>query len=284
MAASTSEPERPRSGTLHWPATGPARGHIGLLHGILSDATTWWAVGPLLAYAGWDVTAVDLPGHGHGPAVGDAWDGVADIAHGTVPVLPDRLSVLVGHSLGAVVAAAIGAEYPDLAAGVVLVEPPSMEGIDVELYASGVEAEGEAARADPAGLRQRMQQERPHWDEDQVDRTVAARGAADTAAIARVLRSGLQWDIAALVAATAVPVLVIAAPEGDISFLLGGSSALIGPERERLADVVPPERFVVVDGGGHSLQRDQPEKVAELVLDFADELRGSDDPPAPEQV
>jgi len=284
MAATSSEPERPRPGTLYWPAGGPARGHIGLLHGILSDGTTWWAVGPLLAQAGWDVTAVDLPGHGHGPAVGDTWDSVADMAHGTAPLLPGRLTVLVGHSLGAVVAAAIGAEYPDLAAGVVLVEPPSVEGIDMELYATGVEAEGEAARADPDGLRRRMQQERPQWDEGQVDRTVAARGAADTAAIARVLRSGLQWDTAALVDATAVPVLVIAAPEGDISFLLGGSSALIGPERKRLTDMVPAERFVVVDGGGHSLQRDQPKKVAELVVGFADELSGSDNRPGPERA
>src|SRR5487761_637412 len=199
MASTGSEPERPRPGALYWPSTGPARGHIGLLHGILSDATTWWAVGPLLAQAGWDVTAVDLPGHGQGPAISETLGSVAGVAHDTVPFLPDRLTVLVGHSLGAVVAAAIGVDYADLAAGIVLLEPPSMEGIDMELYAGGVEAEGEAARADPGGLRQRVQRDHPSWGPGQVDRTVAARAAADTVAIALVLRSGLHWDIPTLV-------------------------------------------------------------------------------------
>lgn len=271
MATSTLEPSH-RPGALYWAPGEPSVGHIGLLHGLTSAATTWWAVGPRLAARGWEVTAVDLPGHGQGPKLRATPTSLVDLARETVPVLPDRLTVLAGHSLGAVVALSVAVEFPDLAAGVVLVEPPALGDADISLFADGVEAEGEAARADPVAARERARRDHPTWDDDEVERTVAARAASDTKAIAQAMRSGLNWDLAALVDAAPVPVLVVAAPQSDLPFFLGGTSALMAPERARLAELLPEERFLVVEGG-HSLQRDQPEKISQLVLDFAEDLR-----------
>lgn len=269
------------AGSLYWAPPGPALGHIGLLHGIMSDSTSWWDVGPLLAQAGWDVTAVDLPGHGGGPPVRQPVESMAQLAEDTISRLPERLTVLAGHSLGAVVAAAIAVEDADLAAGIVLVEPPSREGLDLSLFGDGVEAEGEEARNDPGALRQRLHSDHRAWDDAQVDRVVSARAAAESAAIANALRGQVHWDLAELVDAITLPVLVIVAPETATSFLVGGSSALTGPERQRLASVLPDERFVVVEGG-HSLQRDHPDRVAELIVHFANELRPRDNLPDPE--
>lgn len=280
MAPSGAQPQKPRPGALYWPPSGPALGHIALLHGIMSASSTWWDVAPLLAAEGWEVTALDLPGHGQGPPAGGVAQDLAGLAEAMLPQMPPRTTALVGHSTGALVAAAIGLEYPEITAGVVLVEPPSMEGLDLATFAAGIEAEGEAARQDPAGLRQRLGTDHPSWAPEQVERVVAARTAADTAAIARTLRSGLSWDLPTLIGSLTLPVLVVAAPEGEQSFMYGGSSALMGRERQRLSSFLPSERFHVI-GGGHSLQRDQPEKVAELVLSFADELRPRDTLPDP---
>jgi len=109
---------------------------------------------------------------------------------------------------------------------------------------------------------------------------VESRVRADTGAIGRALRGGMHWDLTALVNSMTLPVLVVAAPEGSVSFMYGGTSALMGEERRRLAESLPEERFQVV-GGGHSLQRDEPGKVAELVLHFANELRPRDNLPDP---
>lgn len=275
------EPRQPRAGALYWAPPGAPLGHIGLLHGVTSASTTWWGLGPMLAARGWDVTAVDLPGHGQGPKARAHLESLAQLAEDTVPLLPERLTVIVGHSLGAVVALAVAIEDEDLAAGVVLIEPPALGSFDTSLFAAGIEAEGELVRNEPDSVRQRVRRDHPSWDDAEVERVIAARSAADTRAIAEAMRADLRWDLPTLVDATTVPVLVIAAPDSSVPFYLGGTSALLGDERARLADMLPEERFVVVEGG-HSLHRDQPEKVSELILEFADELRPRDNLPDPE--
>ena len=67
MTAVPTPPSRPSRGVTNWPAQASSRGRFALLHGVTSSRSTWWRVGPALAAAGWDVTAVDLAGHGDGP-------------------------------------------------------------------------------------------------------------------------------------------------------------------------------------------------------------------------
>src|SRR6478752_1162670 len=51
-----------RWATLSWgSATDPP---VLLMHGVTSNADTWWRVGPALAAAGRHVIAIDMPGHG----------------------------------------------------------------------------------------------------------------------------------------------------------------------------------------------------------------------------
>lgn len=243
---------------------------------MTSASSTWWRIGPLLAGRGWEVTAPDLPGHGQGPPVPGTVQGLGDVARATLALLPGKFTVLAGHSLGAVVAAAMAVQAPGLTGGVVMIEPPGPLEEHAALFADGVEAEGEAWRTDPEGARQRLQRDHPAWDGAEVGRVAAARLAADTAAIARALRSGLRWDLPALVDAVPVPVLVIAAPDSELPFYLGGSSALIGPQRARTRQLLPEERFVVLNGG-HSLERDQPDRLSELIMEFASGLRSPGD-------
>ena len=91
---------------------------------VTASTRTWWRVGPWFAENGWRAVAVDLRGHGASPRMqGD--EGLDDLAadlHETVLEEPGTVDVLLGHSLGALVAmkpvesprtgAAAGAEEP----------------------------------------------------------------------------------------------------------------------------------------------------------------------------
>ena len=109
--------------TLRWEPDGAARGEVALLHGVMALAETWWRIGPALAARGWRVAAVDLPGHG-----GDVHrDGALDLdalVDGVAARLDGPVDLLVGHSLGAIVALGLLARDPGAARAVVLEEPP----------------------------------------------------------------------------------------------------------------------------------------------------------------
>lgn len=273
MAGPGTNPRRIPGGAIEWLAEGQARGCLGLLHGLSSAATTWWGVAPLLNAAGWDVIALDLPGHGNGPELKLSGSPLQALADDVGVRLPAHLRLLVGHSMGAIVAASIVAAGPGRADGLVLVEPPSMEGIDTELFAQGVEGEAQALKEDPGAVLQKLRADHPAWDGDELGRAWDARRSWDATGTAAALRSNLTWDLPGMVGAAARygPVLVIVAPLSETPWMFGGSSALMGAERDAVANLLPPERFVVM-GTGHSLQREQPGGVAELIAGFAAQL------------
>jgi pimeloyl-ACP methyl ester carboxylesterase len=214
---------------------------------------------------------VDLPGHGEGPRPSDDPAIMRALAEGAVGALPGHLTALVGHSLGAIVALEAAARYPELAAGIVLEDPPGMAELDTSLLAAGVEAEGRAAKDHREAYWQRVRHDNPDWDDQDVEHHVAGFAAADTAAIAESLRAGLSWDLPGLISALQVPVLVIAAPVVGSSFLIEGGSALRGEDREAVRGLVPPDRFVELDGG-HSLHREHSASIAALIAAFASSL------------
>jgi pyruvate dehydrogenase E2 component (dihydrolipoamide acetyltransferase) len=97
---------------------------VVLLHGFGGDLDNWlFNVAPLAAVA--DVVAVDLPGHGQSdialPAA--SVEGLAAF----VAAFLDRLDIgaahLVGHSLGAAVAAQLALDRPDRVTGLTLIAP-----------------------------------------------------------------------------------------------------------------------------------------------------------------
>lgn len=104
-----------------------AWGHRGspivLLGGAAEPSWVWHSVGPLLARGGHRVFALDLPPFGYsqrrGPYTMAHW---LQLVRGFERRLHIRRPVLVGHSLGAGVAAAAGLATPGEVAGVVLLD------------------------------------------------------------------------------------------------------------------------------------------------------------------
>jgi pimeloyl-ACP methyl ester carboxylesterase len=102
-------------------------GHTGspivLLGGAAESSWVWHEVGPLLARPGHRVFALDLPPFGysqrHGPYTMAHWLQLLESFERRRHL---KHPVLVGHSLGAGVAAAAGLAHPDDVAGVVLLD------------------------------------------------------------------------------------------------------------------------------------------------------------------
>lgn len=95
-----------------------------LLHGVTRCGEDWQPLMPALS-AHWKVITVDQRGHGESPR-GRGYL-VADYIADAVRLVRDELStplVIFGHSLGAMVAAAVAAELPQWVRGIVLEDPP----------------------------------------------------------------------------------------------------------------------------------------------------------------
>lgn len=113
--------------------TGPRLGAAGtwssgskllLLHGVTRQARDWW---PLLSHLDprWEVVALDFRGHGRSERSNRylVVDYAADVAHILEAINASEITIL-GHSLGAMVAAAVAAKIPERVSAIVLEDPP----------------------------------------------------------------------------------------------------------------------------------------------------------------
>jgi pimeloyl-ACP methyl ester carboxylesterase len=107
-------------------AAGPVAGSpLLLLHGVTRTWQDFMTLAPSLGWR-WHVHALDLRGHGRsGRAPGHYR--VIDYAHDVISFVQEHQKspwVIYGHSLGALVAAAVAAEAPGAVRALVLEDPP----------------------------------------------------------------------------------------------------------------------------------------------------------------
>jgi pimeloyl-ACP methyl ester carboxylesterase len=91
----------------------PARPTVVFIHGVLNDHSVWILQSRYLAHHGWNVLAIDLPGHMRS---GGAPPATVPDAAGTVLALLDQLGLeraaLAGHSFGSLIALEAAARAP----------------------------------------------------------------------------------------------------------------------------------------------------------------------------
>jgi pimeloyl-ACP methyl ester carboxylesterase len=226
-----------------------------LLHGITSSSRTWWRAGPALAERGFSVLAVDLRGHGGSPTsaaglglpelAADVAETVAAMVPGGSPV---RVDLLVGHSLGALVALELLAARPGLARRLLLEDPPGSGGVDRTALADGVEADARRARTEPAALRRELEEANPSWPPGEAERRLVDLADCDGPAVAAALRAGIDFDLAGMLAALRVPTLLLLGEEA-----LG--SNLGGQERKAAVEALGDGTTRVLPAG-HNLHRE----------------------------
>jgi pimeloyl-ACP methyl ester carboxylesterase len=217
-----------------------------LVHGVTSSSRTWWRAGPALAERGFRVVAVDLRGHG-GSLRAVAGLSVADLAGDVAETVEGPVELLVGHSLGALVALELVGARPGFARRLVLEDPPGWGSVDWAGLAAGVEFDTRRAATGPDGLRRELAAANPAWPPGEAERRVADLADCDGPAVAAALRGGVAFDLPALLAAARLPTLLLLAEEA-----LG--SNLCGLDRKAAVEALTGTTRVLP--AGHSLHRE----------------------------
>jgi pimeloyl-ACP methyl ester carboxylesterase len=168
------------------------------------------------------------------------------------------IDLVMGHSLGALVALDLVARVPELARRLVLEDPPGPTGVDWTAMAEDIEADGRRARAEPDAMRRELAASNPAWDPREVDRRVADLADCDADGIAAALRGTTAFDVTGLADAVRIPTLLVVGLES-----LG--SALVGPDREALVHALGDGVGLEVLDAGHNLHREAFEPFTEAV-------------------
>lgn len=95
-------------------ALDPAQPTLVFIHGVLNDHSVWILQSRHFAYNGWNVLAVDLPGHGRsaGQAPASVEEG-AEFVRALLDAAGAKTAVLVGHSWGSLIALEAAARLPE---------------------------------------------------------------------------------------------------------------------------------------------------------------------------
>ena len=269
------------------PATNLQRSTCGsgpvllLLHGVTRCGPDWEALLPALAEH-WTVVALDQRGHGASPR-GDRYlvtDYVADAVRIVREEAADSV-VLFGHSLGAMVAAAVAAELPDRVRGIILEDPP--------FHTMGNRIGGTAWEAQFLGMKDAAQ--KGGSTEDITDALAEIRLPASGGGFKRLGdlrdRASLAWSaqcLSQLDPEVLTPVIEgrwldgyafpevlsrVRCPALLLQADPGAGGALTDADAETVVEVIPDCRHVRFPGCGHNLHRDQPGIVLRAFAYFA---------------
>jgi pyruvate dehydrogenase E2 component (dihydrolipoamide acetyltransferase) len=109
-----------------WPASEQRRGDAFLVHGLFADAESYTLLARRLAKSGLRVFAIDLPGHGGSDASATTLDQLVDATATVLRALAVGPVRLVGHSLGAIIAAKIAADNEVALSHLLLLAPAGL--------------------------------------------------------------------------------------------------------------------------------------------------------------
>ena len=243
----------------------PAKPAIVFLHGALNDHSVWSHQSDALAARGYTVLAPDLPGHGpDSPA--PALTGVETMAGWLLARLEAggiARALLVGHSMGSLIALEAARLAPARIAGLALLGTAApMKVADALLDAALADQDSAIAMV-------------AHWSH-----AAAAADSADGAALeeasrqlmGRVAAAGpaalLHTDLAAC-KAYANGAQAAADAACPVLFILGRADRMTPPRAAKtLTDAVRHGTIVEVDAG-HAMMAEQPAAVTDALLAFA---------------
>lgn len=231
-----------------------------LVHGFTGSRTDFdMALGPLAA-AGWHAVAPDLRGHGGSSQPPEEADYTLEAFAGDVLGLADALGfdrfVLLGHSMGGMIAEVAALQAPERLDGLVLMDTSHGPLAALAEQAELVQAVVALARRDGMGAVADAMADQAFLESGAYRRAVErdpayglrgdtnrrAASAAMFAAMAQAI--GSQPDRLEALRSVEVPTLVLVGEE-DEPFL---------EDSRRMAEAIPGARLAVVAGGGHSPQ------------------------------
>jgi pimeloyl-ACP methyl ester carboxylesterase len=220
-----------------------------LLHGITSNARTWWRVGPALAALGFRVVALDMPGHGHsGEAADHGLDAMAQLVGAACRELGLRRTTLVGHSWGGAIALELAAhgKGPDVDR-LVLMDPALS--LTAEIGKTRVPVFSKGIGAPMEELVPAIAAANPDWHPQDVQWKAEAMLQCRPGAVSGFFTQSGDWNITADFARVKAPLLLLVA---DPVASIIDSETLAAAERSMDASRAS---MTVVRGTTHNMYR-----------------------------
>lgn len=241
---------------------------VFLLHGIGGGKQAWPAQLDAIAGAGYRVVAWDMPGYGASEMLDPYdWPGIASALERLIDHIGAERNVIVGHSLGGMVALEAMAHFPAKIHGLVLVGTSPAFGrsegsfqqafVDARLkpLAEGRSMAELAAMLAPTMIGRDA-------DPDAAASAVEVMSAVPPETYRRALHALVRFERRGVLPRIAVPTLA----------LVGEADRNAPPAvMEKMAARIPGARFVEVPGMGHLAPMERPARFNALVLEFLEQ-------------
>jgi pimeloyl-ACP methyl ester carboxylesterase len=250
----------------------PANPTVVFLHGAQHDHSVWILQSRYFAHHGYSVLAFDLPGHmrSEGPPLASV-EAMADrLRDGIVASRATRV-LLVGHSMGSLIALELARRMSDAVAGIALVASAFPMRVSEALLAATRDDVPAAIdminvwshSPTTASFTRKPSSPGPGfsnvWQNLRLMQRIARRDGPDV----------LPLDFAAC-NAYAGGLEAMRAVRCPALFVLGRQDAMTPPRSARsLIEACASASVVELDGGGHSLMAERPDQVLVALKDFA---------------
>ncbi len=239
--------------------TGVGRSPLILLHGLAANGLCWTVVAHELE-AEYDVIMPDFRGHGKSSAPDDGYryeDHANDVV-GLMNGLGISPPVLIGHSMGGLVAAVVAGHYPALIRGLILADPTFIS----------PKRQRQVRDSDVADQHRRVLS----WSLEEVVEDLRTKHPhRSLSTLEMIARARLQTSMSAfdvltppnpeytqLVASIGVPCLLVIGDAGVVSADLASELQLANPVLQ----------VVQIKAAGHGIFYDQPDQFSAVVKSF----------------
>ena len=241
---------------------------VVILHGLFGSATNWRRIAEGISDQR-QIFSIDLPNHGESSWIDDmSYPGqaalLADFLSGEVPESP----ILIGHSMGGKIAMTLALQHQILLGALVVVD------IAPTAYPHSHEPLVEAMKSlDLAAIRNRRDAEM------QLEKAIPEKALRQF--LLQNLRStsdGLRWRINLEVIHRQMGALTgfdVAAAPCDVPslFIYGTQSDYVTPKTTpAILKHFPKARLVALEGAGHWLHAQEPQRFIQAFQEFADAL------------
>lgn len=230
--------------TSRWgPKNGP---RVLLIHGLSGNRGTWWNVAEQLAESGCTVVAPDLRGHGDAPSASRYRfeDFSSDLE-----ALDANWDLVVGHSLGGPIACLLAQQLMGIA-GILLLEPvfEISEGDFPSVVAEQV------SEVDPFADPSEFATAHPNWHPLDAFHKARAVRSVSTFTVEKVMHDNAPWNHRSLALGLNRPTRILGGDPSVFTMLPPNLGSEIAEEDSSVF-------FEIVQGTGHSIQRDAPRAV-----------------------
>ena len=232
------------------------------IHGITSSHNSWGLI-PNEFIPDHNVISLDLRGHGlsEKPDHGYSWreDYAEDISD-FISTLFNQPAVLVGHSLGASVSAAVAEKTPDLVEALILEDPPVFAHDDFEAiqlrFSETIETKRLKSLDRVNYFMETMEISRENAEIQSKNLEMMSENV-----ILELLKGGTTYDSRSVVPKISCPVLIVLGAPA-----LGGVVEL--SSRDLLASLLPKSKILEWTEVGHGIHSDKPKKFLSEIRSF----------------